>query len=303
MRSIRSLRGDNSAAKPLFAIIVGLLVVTSTVGAFLFLAQGSAQTVASGDKVKVDYIGKFEDGRVFDTSLWSVASDNTTYPKSLFFTMRGNETRYTPLEFTVGAGTMITGFDAAVRGMKVGETKTFTLTPNQAYGNMDSRKMVTIQLEESVPATAVMNKSNYKATFGEDPVAGGGIKWVTNQKLGLPAYTLYYDSQLDRAEVVYQASVNDTYRAYAAAGSEGGWDVKVIAADSEKITVRHQLTDADEFKVRGFDVAGLKISSKETLYTLYVDSVDEASGTAVLNYNREVVGHNLVFTVTVVSVA
>jgi FKBP-type peptidyl-prolyl cis-trans isomerase 2 len=42
----------------------------------------------------------------------------------------------TPLEFTVGSGQMIKGFDAAVVGMKLNETKTVTLQPSDAYGEV-----------------------------------------------------------------------------------------------------------------------------------------------------------------------
>jgi FKBP-type peptidyl-prolyl cis-trans isomerase 2 len=66
----------------------------------------------TGKKVSVNYIGTLEDGTEFDNSY----------------------TRGTPLEFTVGSGQMISGFDAAVADMEVGETKTVTLTPDEAYG-------------------------------------------------------------------------------------------------------------------------------------------------------------------------
>jgi len=68
--------------------------------------------VAVGLKIQVHYTGYLADsGEQFDSS-------------------RGRG----PLEFAVGAGQMIPGFDAAVIGMKLGETKKFTLGPEQAYG-------------------------------------------------------------------------------------------------------------------------------------------------------------------------
>jgi len=70
-----------------------------------------ADEAKRGDTVEVDYTGKFENGEVFDTS-------------------EGRE----PLEFTLGAGQMIPGFEEAVEGMKFGETKTVTLPPEKAYG-------------------------------------------------------------------------------------------------------------------------------------------------------------------------
>ncbi len=68
-----------------------------------------------GDTVKVEYEGKLENGEIFDST-----------------EKHNNE----PLEFKIGAGQMIPGFDKAVEGMSVGETKTITLKPSEAYGDM-----------------------------------------------------------------------------------------------------------------------------------------------------------------------
>lgn len=65
----------------------------------------------SGDMVKVHYTGRFEDGTQFDTS---VGGD--------------------PLEFTLGKGEVIEGFEQAVLGMNEGDTKTVTIPAAQAYG-------------------------------------------------------------------------------------------------------------------------------------------------------------------------
>ncbi len=67
--------------------------------------------VKSGDKVAIHYTGSLIDGTVFDSS-------------------EGRE----PLEFTVGSGQIIPGLDAALQGMKVGEKKTVTIAPEDAYG-------------------------------------------------------------------------------------------------------------------------------------------------------------------------
>lgn len=78
--------------------------------------------VKVGDTVKVDYNGKFVDGNLFDSSAG-----------------RG------PLEFEVGAGQMIKGFDEAVIGMMKGEQKTVTLNPELAYGNVDPKLVMTFE--------------------------------------------------------------------------------------------------------------------------------------------------------------
>lgn len=67
--------------------------------------------VENGHFVKVDYTGTLENGETFDSS-------------------RGAQ----PIEVQMGAGTVIKGFEDALMGMAESETKTFTLTPEQAYG-------------------------------------------------------------------------------------------------------------------------------------------------------------------------
>ncbi|MBZ0157365.1 MAG: peptidylprolyl isomerase [Alphaproteobacteria bacterium] len=67
--------------------------------------------VSAGNRVKVHYTGKLSDGTVFDSS-------------------EGRE----PLEFTLGEGHLIQGFENAVAGMSAGEKKTVTIPAEQAYG-------------------------------------------------------------------------------------------------------------------------------------------------------------------------
>jgi peptidylprolyl isomerase len=72
-----------------------------------------------GDVVRVHYTGRLTDGTQFDSSV-------------------GRE----PLEFTVGAGQMIKGFDTGVRGMAVGEKKTIEIAPQDAYGERDEEAVI-----------------------------------------------------------------------------------------------------------------------------------------------------------------
>jgi len=91
-----------------------------------------ANTAAKGDVVHVDYIGKLENGTVFDTSLETEAKNAGLPPRS----------SYAQLTFTLGAGQMIKGFDDAVVGMREGEAKTVTLPPELAYGNREDRNVI-----------------------------------------------------------------------------------------------------------------------------------------------------------------
>lgn len=65
----------------------------------------------TGDTVKIHYTGKLDDGTQFDSSA-------------------GRD----PLEFELGGGQVIPGFDSAVEGMAVGESKSVRIEPEQAYG-------------------------------------------------------------------------------------------------------------------------------------------------------------------------
>lgn len=76
----------------------------------------------NGDTVKVHYTGRFDDGTVFDSS-------------------RDRE----PLEFTLGKGHLIKGFEDAVVGMFVGETKTVKILSNEAYGPQRDELMLSVE--------------------------------------------------------------------------------------------------------------------------------------------------------------
>lgn len=90
--------------------------------------ENSNKVIEKGDAVSVHYVGRLEDGTVFDTSEKEAAMEAGIY----------NEMRdYTPLKFTVGAGQMIKGFDEGVVGMKVGEEKTLKIPPEDAYGEYE----------------------------------------------------------------------------------------------------------------------------------------------------------------------
>ena len=103
------------------------------------------KTAAKGDNVSVDYVGSFDDGTVFDTSLQEEAV-------KAGLPLRGS---YAPLEFVVGAGQMISGFDAAVVGLKEGEEKAVHLTAAEAYGEKRADLIAQVP-RQNVPADAAI---------------------------------------------------------------------------------------------------------------------------------------------------
>ena len=77
-----------------------------------------------GDKVKVHYHGKLTNGETFDSS-------------------KGRE----PLEFEIGSGMVIKGFDNGVTGMNVGEKKTVNIPYDEAYGPRNPEMLIEIPKE------------------------------------------------------------------------------------------------------------------------------------------------------------
>ena len=94
----------------------------------------------SNDTVKVHYTGKLTTGQVFDSSL-----------------------EREPLQFVVGAGQMIKGFDEAVNGMEVNEKKTVTIPSAEAYGERND------ELIQDVPKTQL--PADMKPEVGQTLVA------------------------------------------------------------------------------------------------------------------------------------
>lgn len=81
----------------------------------LALIGCSTDEAQEGDSVRVRYIGRLENGELFDSSQTNL-----------------------PMVFSIGAGQVIEGFDKAIIGMKEGDNKTVTIPPEEAYGLPDS---------------------------------------------------------------------------------------------------------------------------------------------------------------------
>ncbi|MEA3281489.1 MAG: peptidylprolyl isomerase [Euryarchaeota archaeon] len=149
----------------IFIVMASILVSSGCINSD---SVGSAAVVKEGDQVSVDYTGRLENGTVFDTSVEDVAVENGAY----------NPNRdYKPIEFTVGAGQMIKGFDSGVVGMAVGEEKTLTLSPEDAYGTHSEEMVQTVPVDE-LSAAGITPVLGEKLTTSMGQV--GTITDVTN---------------------------------------------------------------------------------------------------------------------------
>ena len=104
--------------------------------------------IKTGDTIKVEYTGTLNDGSTFDSSV-------------------GRE----PLEFVVGSGQVIPGFDKAVIDMQANEEKTFTIPSAQAYGDREEELVQTVE----------------RAKFPMEPTLGALIGVQTPDGMQIPA--------------------------------------------------------------------------------------------------------------------
>lgn len=102
----------------------------------------------NGDTVEVHYTGKLENGDVFDSSA-----------------------KTEPVQFTIGAGEVLPGFEEAVVGMSPGESKTWKVDSDKAFGPRHDNMVVTVE-REKLP-------QNVEPQVGQVLQAGSGDKSVS----------------------------------------------------------------------------------------------------------------------------
>lgn len=100
--------------------------------------------VKDGDTIQVHYTGRLDDGSVFDSS-------------------SGRD----PLEFTVGGGQVIPGFEQAVLGMQPGEIRTVTIAFDDAYGPRREHLMIEVSRDEFPPEVEPEIGQQFQVVQGE----------------------------------------------------------------------------------------------------------------------------------------
>jgi FKBP-type peptidyl-prolyl cis-trans isomerase 2 len=291
------------------AILIAVVLVAAGVGVGLLYeynhlkTPAAPYTVAIGSNVTVNYIGALgsspEAGRVFDTSIYTVAINNQSYPKSLEFAYRGSEANYTPLGVSVGPnvpasgytidnitfGSVVTGFWQGLIGLQVGQTKTISFPYSLGYGPMNSACFATQPLTFTVPVLLSVTPSNFASSYPNVNVSAG-IHFVD------PTYgwtDMILTSNASAVVIENQPTVG-----WAVPGVS--WPQVVTALNSTTITVTNQLTSANAGLFAGH-VSGSGVCGETTFI---VSAVSPANGTYTQNFNREVVGQTLNFTVTIV---
>jgi len=275
----------------IFIVIVSLIIAGGYASYSVISSQQDSVvfglTVKNGDAVSVDYIGMFEDGTVFDTSIQSVAENNTLYPKSISFSPNA---QYSPLNFTVGTGQMISGFDTGVIGMGINQTKTVIIPPEHAYGFSNSSLIVTQDLTRSIPVYEwIGNVSYFTDNFLINPDIGVNFK---NPIYGWNMTVFHIDPVNGAIMVKNIPSIGEVVQL------DEGWSSQVMSIDTSanmgtgEIIIKHIFTSAD---------VGTKMFSDYSGQQFIISRVNTIDGTFTMDFNREVVGKTLIFKITLVS--
>lgn len=280
-----------------YALVAVLIIACAAGGGYYWYSQKKEEEkkelyVEMGDKVVVDYIGRFSDGSVFDTSNYSVAVDNVSYPKSPSFKMR-EASDYQPLRVKVGTApegeyiTVIEGFREALLGMKVGDKKTAIVPPEKGYGFKDPSLIVEKTLIESIQMRYEWNESKFTDYFGKSPLDGLVVKdpkWGWN----VTVFATYGDRVIfyftpEPGEIV----------------SPFGWEIKVLSIDSTanngsgEIKIQHLIKPSQIGKLRAQDFEGRDF---------YLISLNPKAGTFTIDYNEQTRGNTLIFTITLLNI-
>ncbi len=204
--------------------------------------------VKAGKNVKVEYTGKLLNGEEFDSG---------------------------DIEFVVGAGQMIEGFEEAVVGMRVGEEKTATLPPEKAYGARDPSLVMIMPVVFAMERNLNITNEQFEGAFGEQPEVG---KTYEAENVLLPLIVI--DVVRDTVFLKRTAEAGRLIPA-----SMEPWDMGVVSVNETSITLERKATDGMKIQTM--------IGEKEVLVK---------DGEMTIDMNHELAGKTLVFTIKVLSV-
>ena len=306
---------DRSPRDPtrVFLALVAVAVVVS-VGIVGYVVYDNSQShsmetsdpVEMGDLVSLNYIGSFSNGWVFDTSLLDVATNDVLYPKSLTFTLRDNDS-YAPFDMTAGLynaqGGTIKGFALGVLGLRVGDTHTIEVPPEDGYA-VDPEMIETVDIVQHINATETMPETTFRTLFSIEPVVMDRVPhyiWTWDVLILEVSFgVVTYKHVPDVGQVVYPFGdpTDDD--------DPSGWPCLVESYSPSandgigEVVVRHQVTEDDVYGVQG------------TLYTgqpFILSGYDAANGTIEIHksnpetgYNGEISGRTLYFEVTILAI-
>ncbi|NJD53453.1 MAG: FKBP-type peptidyl-prolyl cis-trans isomerase [Candidatus Methanoperedens sp.] len=284
-----------------------LLILILAAGVLLSgCVDKTAQTVKKGDNISVNYVGSFENGTVFDTSIESVAKTNGLFTPGA---------TYEPLNFTVGKKSVIEGFDEGVVGMKVGETKKLTIPPEKAYpvnpGQIyASPIIIDVPVNNTVKKGEVLPLDQFEQFFGENHTVGESLQ-IPNTNINITINNI-------------SSEVSFTYDFKLGSNvwdARAPWNQTVIKIDEKNITLRSNVKKNQVIQEPGYPFTTTVTDINDTNITLRRNPIPDTTvelpsmfgqmiptkisfneTSVIFDQNPEVAGKTLIFNVTLVSI-
>jgi len=193
--------------------VVFILTVCAISGASVYnnYVKADNTLAINGSTVSVDYIGTYYDfsgesnAVVFDTSYWSVAN-NDNILKSNDFTLN-SQSSYSPLSFTVGGTTVLTGFGNAVIGHKVGDVIQVMIPSGQGYNAATTDIKVNLSSSFTMPTTETLTSAQFNSIYG---FTLNGFTEIEKSVYGWPA-TASFNSTSNTVTMNYHPTAGTSY--------------------------------------------------------------------------------------------
>jgi len=267
----------------------------------------TGQVVKIGDNISVDYTGRYVDGKVFDTSIESVAKANNLSARDI----------YEPLKFKVGQrpSAVIEGFDKGVIGMKIGETKKLVIPPEEAYP-INPSLIQAAPIVQDLPATRTIPKvfeiplEQFEQFFGTNHSVGDVVQ-IPDTNINITIKNLTSEVSL-----TYNLKVGSNIW-----DARSPWNETVIKIDDKNITTKINVTNNEivQFPDAPFSTTVVQITEKNV--TLRHNPIPETTITVpgmfgqmvnmrirfndtsmIMDRNPEEAGKTLIFNVTLLSI-
>jgi FKBP-type peptidyl-prolyl cis-trans isomerase 2 len=266
------------------------------------------KTVKKGDNISVNYIGSFENGKVFDTSIESVAKANDLFTPGA---------TYEPFNFSVGKtpSEAIEGFDEGVIGMKVGETKHLKVSPEKAYP-INPNKIQVKPIIENIPTITVIPRnlevpvSQFEQVFGPNHSVGDNVQ-IPDSNINITITNI-------SSEITLKYNLSAGFKIW---NENAPWNETVIKVDDKNFSIKPDVKVNDIIQIPNSPYNTTVIDMNDTNITLRHNPIPETTTTVpdmfgqmvpakirfnetsiIIDQNSEVAGKTLLFNVTLVSI-
>jgi FKBP-type peptidyl-prolyl cis-trans isomerase 2 len=265
-------------------LVVLMIASVAVLGVYVndnYISAGPS--AANGNTVEVDFIGTLygeygaDNAAVFDTSLWSVAN-NESILKTNDFTLK-SESSYKLSSVTIGKKAYLSAFENAIIGMKVGETKNITISVGDGYYS-DVSSYVTYNADSTF--TCYMTENFPKESFESlyDTTITSTLDDLTSP-YGWKASAVL-NSTDNTVDVTYYATAGTEY--VALDNTMGKVNTQVKSVSGGMITYSYEVERYTALSVSETGVTSIQqLEVKQGLKTLYIDEVT-VSGNAVSSY-------------------